>query len=202
MSYELLAGLIAFAFVSSITPGPNNLMLMASGVNFGFRRTIPHMLGVGLGFTFMVVVVGVGLMQVFVSHPVSHDILRVLSVSYLLYLAWKIANAAPPEDTQQAGTPFSFIQAALFQWVNPKAWAMALTAISVYSPSQTLDKVALVALVFGAINLPSISAWTMLGRQMRHLLTNPVRLRRFNVGMALLLVASLYPVLFAGHSAP
>lgn len=196
MSYELLAGLVTFAFVTSITPGPNNLMLMASGVNFGFRRTIPHMLGVGFGFVFMVMVVGAGLLRVFDTHPVSHDILKVLSVSYLLYLAWKIANAAPPAEAQHAGTPITFIQAALFQWVNPKAWAMALTATSVYSPSQTLDKIALVALVFGVINLPSVSTWTILGRQMRRVLTDPVRLRRFNVGMALLLVVSLYPVLF------
>lgn len=194
MSYELLAGLIAFAFVSSITPGPNNLMLMASGVNFGFRRTIPHMLGVAFGFVFMVMVIGAGLIQVFDAYPASHNILKVLSVAYLLYLAWKIANAAPPEATQEAGTPITFIQAALFQWVNPKAWAMALTAISVYSPSQALDKIALVALVFGVINLPSVSTWTILGQQMRRVLTNPVRLRRFNVGMALLLVVSLYPV--------
>lgn len=196
MSYELLIGLVAFAFVTSITPGPNNLMLMASGANFGFRRTIPHMLGVGFGFTFMVMIVGAGLVQVFETHPVSYDILKVASVTYLLYLAWKIANAAPPEGAQQAGTPITFFQAALFQWVNPKAWAMALTAISVYSPAQTLEKIALVAVVFGVINLPSVSTWTIMGQQMRRVLTNPIRLRSFNVGMALLLVASLYPVLF------
>ncbi|MGI9284788.1 MAG: LysE family translocator [Pseudomonadales bacterium] len=196
MSYELLIGLIAFAFVTSITPGPNNLMLMASGVNFGFRRSIPHMLGVGFGFMFMVIIVGAGLMQVFEAHPVSYNLLKVASVTYLLYLAWKIAHAAPPEGAQEAGTPITFFQAALFQWVNPKAWAMALTAISVYSPTQTLEKIALVAFVFGVINLPSVSTWTILGQQMRRVLTNPVRLRSFNVGMALLLVASLYPVLF------
>ena len=135
MSYDLLLALTLFAFVSSITPGPNNLMLMASGANFGFRRTLPHLLGVGIGFTLMIVLVGVGLVQVFDLYPISHQILKVVSVIYLLWLAWKIANAAPPEgDVQSAGTPITFIQAALFQWVNPKAWTMALTAISAYTP--------------------------------------------------------------------
>ncbi len=194
MSFELITALVAFAFVTSITPGPNNLMLMASGANFGFRRTIPHMLGVGLGFVFMVVLVGAGLVQVFDAYPLSYTVLKVFSVAYLLYLAWKIATAAQPKDAARGGTPITFIQAALFQWVNPKAWAMALTAVSVYAPSQSLGAIVLVAVVFGAINLPSVSSWTVLGQQMRRVLTNPDRLRAFNVTMAVLLVASLYPV--------
>jgi len=195
MTYELLTALVAFAFVTSITPGPNNLMLMASGANFGFRRTIPHMLGVGLGFTLMVVLVGAGLVQVFDAYPVSYAVLKIVSVAYLLYLAWKIATAAPPRAGEKAGNPMTFVQAVLFQWVNPKAWAMALTAVSVYAPSHTLGAIALVAMVFGAINLPSVSSWTVLGQQMRRLLTNQRRLRAFNIGMAVLLVASLYPVI-------
>ncbi len=196
MTYEILLGLAVFSLVSSITPGPNNLMLMASGANFGFRRTIPHMLGVGLGFTFMVLMVGVGLVQVFDAFPVSYTILKVVSVAYLLYLAWKIGSAAPAEESgDEAGTPLTFIQAALFQWVNPKAWTMALTAISVYSPSQSLSAVAFVAAVFGVINLPCVSLWTTLGQQMQRVLTNPARLRAFNILMAVMLVGSLYPVL-------
>ncbi|MGF1475064.1 MAG: LysE family translocator [Geminicoccaceae bacterium] len=194
MSYELFTALATFCFVSSITPGPNNLMLMASGANFGFRRTGPLMLGVGLGFTAMVVLVGVGLVQVFDAYPISHTILQVASVAYLLFLAWKIATAAPPKDATRTGTPITFVQAALFQWVNPKAWAMALTAVTIYAPSQSLAAIALVAVIFGAINLPSVSTWTLLGQQMRRLLTNRPRLRAFNITMALGLVASLYPV--------
>ena len=195
MSYDLLLALTLFAFVSSITPGPNNLMLMASGANFGFRRTLPHLLGVGIGFTLMIVLVGVGLVQVFDLYPISHQILKVVSVIYLLWLAWKIANAAPPEgDVQSAGTPITFIQAALFQWVNPKAWTMALTAFSAYTPDQTLYYVSLVALVFGIVNLPSVSLWTVLGEQMARFLTSAARLRAFNWAMAGLLVLSLYPV--------
>jgi len=196
MTYEILTALAAFAFVSSITPGPNNLMLMASGANFGFQRTIPHMLGVALGFVAMVMIVGAGLVQVFDAFPVTYTILKVVSITYLLWLAWKIANAAPLKEADAAGTPMTFIQAALFQWVNPKAWAMALTAVSVYTPAQTLAAIGLVAVLFGAINLPSVAVWVTLGQQVRRFLTSHSRLRVFNATMALLLVASLYPVIF------
>ncbi|MCK8464285.1 LysE family translocator [Aliiroseovarius sp. S1339] len=196
MSIELLSAFVAFAFVSSITPGPNNLMLMASGANFGFRRSIPHMLGIGIGFTFMIVLVGVGLMTLFDLYPVSYTILKTGSVIYLLWLAWKIANAAQPGTGKAGGTPMTFLQAAAFQWVNPKAWAMALTAISVYAPTRGISAVILVAIIFGIVNLPSVSVWTMLGQKIRVILTNPVRLRTFNVTMALLLVATLFPVIY------
>lgn len=195
MTYDTLIALFAFCFVSSITPGPNNLMLMASGANFGFRRTVPHLLGVTGGFVVMVVLVGLGLVQLFEAFPVTYVALKIFSVLYLLYLAWKIANAAPPKAQAQAGTPFTFIQAALFQWVNPKAWAMALTAVSVYEPSQSVAGIILVAAIFGAVNLPCVAAWVTLGQQMRRFLTTPSRLRAFNWIMAALLVASLYPVL-------
>jgi threonine/homoserine/homoserine lactone efflux protein len=187
-----------FAFVSSITPGPNNLMLMASGANFGFRRSLPHMLGIGLGFTFMIVLVGAGLVQVFDAIPASYMALKTASVIYLLWLAWKIAHAAPAGSGAAKGQPMTFMQAAAFQWVNPKAWAMALTAISAYTPDQTWAAVLATAAVFGIINLPSVSTWTVLGQQMARLLTNPRRLTLFNWTMAALLVASLYPVLTAG----
>lgn len=196
MTHDILLALIAFAFVSSITPGPNNLMLMASGANFGFRRTIPHMIGIGLGFTLMVLLVGAGLVQLFDRYPVSYSVLKILSVAYLLYLAWKIAHAAPVQTDGETGRPMTFLQAAAFQWVNPKAWAMALTAATAYTPEQTLNAIVIVALVFGAINLPSVSTWTLLGQQMARVLTNPRRLVIFNWTMAVLLVASLYPVLW------
>ncbi|MFC4217393.1 LysE family translocator [Pseudophaeobacter arcticus] len=196
MTYDLFLALALFAFVSSITPGPNNLMLMASGANFGFRRTIPHMLGVALGFVFMVVLVGAGLVQIFDAFPISYTVLKVASVLYLLYLAWKIANAGPAEASGNTGTPMTFLQAAAFQWVNPKAWTMALIAISAYTPDQTLWAILLVATVFGAINLPSVGSWTILGQQMARFLTNSRRLTQFNWLMAVLLVASLYPVIW------
>ena len=196
MSFDLIPALAAFAFVSSITPGPNNLMLLASGANFGFQRTIPHMLGIGLGFVVMVLLVGAGLVQVFDTYPISHQILKIGSVLYLLYLAYRIATAAPAKAGQAKGKPMTFLQAAAFQWVNPKAWSMALTAVTVYTPDTTLAAIALVAAVFGAINLPAVSSWTLLGQQMARVLTNRARLAAFNWTMAALLIASLYPVVF------
>ena len=197
MTWELFAALAVFAFVTSITPGPNNLMLMASGANFGFRRTIPHMLGVGVGFTLMIVLVGLGLARIFEAAPISQIVLKVVSVVYMLWLAWRIAKAAGPGDGSRTGRPFSFLQAAAFQWVNPKAWAMALTAVTVYAPSETVLSILLVAFIFGAINLPSVGSWTLLGEKIRGLLERPARLRAFNATMAVLLVASLWPVLAA-----
>lgn len=194
MTYELLSALAAFAFVTSITPGPNNLMLMSSGANFGFRRTIPHMLGVGLGFVIMLILVGTGLVGVFEAYPVSYTVLKSVSVAYLLYLAWKIANSSPPDEAGSTATPMTFLQAALFQWVNPKAWAMALTAVTVYAPSQTMAAIGLVGIVFGLVNIPSVGSWTLLGQQMRRFLNSPSRLRAFNITMAILLIASLAPI--------
>ena len=197
MTYDLLTALAAFAFVSSITPGPNNLMLMASGANYGMRRTLPHMLGVALGFVFMVILVGVGLIQIFDMVPVTYTVLKVASVGYLLYLAWKIATAATPETAEPTGTPFTFLQAAAFQWVNPKAWTMALTAISVYAlPEAGIWGIFLVGFVFGAINLPSVGLWAWMGQQLRRMLDDPRKLRAFNITMAVLLVGSLYPILW------
>lgn len=197
MTADLLLALVAFAFVTSITPGPNNIMLMTSGANFGFRRTLPHMAGVALGFVFMAAAVGLGLVGLFEAWPASHAVLKAASVAYLLWLAWKFAHAAPPEGRGEAGRPMTFLQAAAFQWVNPKAWAMALTAVTAYAPGQGAAAVLTVAAVFGAVNLPSVGAWALAGQAMRRFLSTPARLRAFNWTMAGLLVASLWPVLAA-----
>lgn len=200
LTAELLTALIAFAFVSSITPGPNNLMLMTSGTNFGFVRTIPHMLGVSVGFTVMIVLVGAGLAQVFELYPLAHLILKYASCAYLVWLAWKIATSPPPgakPSAEAQARPMTFLQAAFFQWVNPKAWTMALTAVSAYTlPTDPVASLLIVAAVFGAINLPSVGSWTLLGMQLRRFLSDPLKLRIFNVTMAMILVATLYPVLF------
>ena len=196
MTHELLTGLLLFAFVSSITPGPNNLMLLASGANYGFRRSIPHMLGISVGHSFMVVLVGVGLMGLFEAVPLAHDILTILGILYLLWLAWKIAHASAPGTADKRGKPFSFFQAAAFQWVNPKAWQMALTAITLYAPDRSFAAVTTVAAIFACTNLPSISLWTVMGQNLRALLSNPLRLKVFNWTMAVLLVASLIPVVW------
>jgi len=195
MNLAILPALTAFAFVSTVTPGPNNMMLMASGANFGFRRTLPHMMGILVGFTVMIFLVGAGLMQVFDAVPVLYTLLKIASVAYMLWLAWKIAHAAPPEAAPAEARPLTFLQAAAFQWVNPKAWAMGLSAITLYAPDRSLLAVAVVALAFAAVCLPAISIWAWLGTVVRRWLADRRRLRVFNVTMALLLVASLVPAL-------
>ncbi|GBF56731.1 cysteine/O-acetylserine efflux protein [Candidatus Phycosocius bacilliformis] len=200
MTQELLLALCGFALVSSITPGPNNLMLMASGTNFGFMRTIPHMLGVSIGFVVMTVLVGLGLAQVFVAYPIAYTALKGGSVIYLIYLSWKIATATPPgsdhPNAQANAKPFTFLQACLFQWVNPKAWTMSLMSVTAYVPSEDpISGLVIVAVVFGLINLPTVSLWAYAGMQLRQFLQDPVKLRIFNIVAAVTLLASLYPVI-------
>lgn len=197
MSYDLLLALAVFAFVSSITPGPNNIMLMTSGANFGFLRTIPHMLGVALGFVFMAAAVGLGLVGLFDAFPMSYLILKGVSIVYMLWLAWKFAHASAPKGADSTSHPMTFLQAAAFQWVNPKAWAMALTAITAYAPTQKVPDILIVAAVFGAVNLPSVGSWVLIGQGMRRLLSTRTRLTAFNWTMAGLLILSLWPVLMA-----
>ncbi len=196
MTPTLLVALAAFAVVSSVTPGPNNLMLMASGTNFGFTRTVPHMLGVAIGFTVMIVLVGAGMATVLAVVPGLLGVIKWASVAYLLYLSWRIATApAKPLEGRRAARPMTFLQAAAFQWINPKAWTMALTAVSAYLPPHDRGTGLLViAGVFGAINLPSVGLWAVMGVSLRRFLADPRRLRVFNVVAALTLVATLYPV--------
>jgi threonine/homoserine/homoserine lactone efflux protein len=194
MTPDLLFGLMAFAFVASITPGPNNLMIMASGANYGAARSVLHLLGISLGHALMVLLVGLGLAQVFEAVPWARGALAVASVSYLLWLAWRIANAPPPARAETEGRPLTFLQAAAFQWVNPKAWTMSLTAVTLYASGGALGA-ALVACAFAVVNLPSVSCWLLLGVRMRRWLTSPGRLRAFNWTMAALLVGSLWPTL-------
>ena len=201
ITLEALLALVSFAFVSSITPGPNNLMLMASGTNFGFVRTVPHLLGVALGFVLMVLLVGAGISWIFEAVPTAYTVLKVASVGYLTYLAYRIATAAPPPERPDTlgARPLTFTQAAAFQWVNPKAWAMALTATSAYVPAaQPWLGLITVAAVFGAVNLPSVGVWALMGVQLRRWLRDPRALRAFNFVAALLLLASLYPQVVEG----
>ncbi|AXR06986.1 LysE family translocator [Salinimonas sediminis] len=196
---ELLYSLMLFALVSSITPGPNNLMLMSSGVNFGIRASLPHMFGVAIGFTVMIAAVGLGALQLFKIWPATFDILRIICAIYLMYLAYKIASSsAPVKRSDSAHKPLTFLQAALFQWVNPKAWAMAVTATSVYAADSSLTSILAVSLVFGVINLPCISVWVGMGHHLAGFLNEQKRLRYFNILMAVLLVASVLPALIRG----
>ena len=192
---DAFLALLVFAFVTSITPGPNNLMLLASGVNCGLRRTLPHMLGIGIGFVVLVIAVGFGLGRVFEAFPATYTILRLVGVAYLLWLAWTLARSGPIGEGARRGRPMTFIEAAAFQWVNPKAWVMAVSAIAAYTlPDDFTASLLAVALVFGAVNLPHVSSWALFGVALRGLLTNPRSVRVFNITMALLLVASLWPI--------
>ena len=196
MSWEVFLALLAFSFVASATPGPNTLMLLASGVNFGLARTVPHIVGIAFGFGSLLLATGFGVGQLLEASPRLHLVMKVVSAGYLVWLAWKIGTARAIGSRESAGEPLTALQAAMFQWVNPKAWAMALTAITVYSPSNELVAILTTAIIFGAINLPSCSIWMFVGQQLRHVLQQPKHLRRFNICMALLLLLSLYPILF------
>ncbi|MGN8158157.1 LysE family translocator [Salinisphaera sp. SWV1] len=195
MSFPVVAALFGFAFVTTVTPGPNNLMLMASGANFGFRRTVPHMIGIVTGLALLTLLAGAGLMALFDAFPIVRTALKTVSVAYLLWLAWKVATAAPPGETAAKGRPMTFLQAAAFQWVNPKAWAIGLSAITIYAPDRSLLSVTLVAAAFAVVCFPAISVWAWLGTVVRQWLSSARRRQVFNAAMAALLVVSLYPVL-------
>ena len=195
MTFSVIVALAAFAFVTTVTPGPNNLMLLASGANFGFKKTLPHMVGIVVGLSALTLVVGGGLMALFDAYTILNAWLSILSAAYLLWLAWKIATAAPLKENDGKGKPMTLLQAAAFQWVNPKAWAMGLSAITLYAPNKTLVSVLIVASVFAVVSFPAISVWAWLGIVVRQWLNSHARYRVFNITMALLLIASLYPVL-------
>ncbi|WP_440887398.1 LysE family translocator [Vibrio sp. WZ-1] len=194
MEYHQLGALALFAFVSTFTPGPNNIMLMTSGANVGFKRTIPHMLGITLGFAAMLILVGIGLMGLFHAYPITHRVLKILSLTYLLYLTYKIATSSKTEvkDNYQ---PMSFLGAVAFQWVNPKGWSMALTAITVYSSGGSWLELAFIAGIFCLANLPSVTFWTAAGMQLQRWLTTSKRIKSFNYSMAALLLLSTIPMI-------
>ena len=197
MNLDLLLAASLFAGVSSITPGPNNTMILASGVNFGLRRSLRHLAGITLGFGFMLIMVGLGLHQVLETYPTVLLTLRWVGGAYLVWLAYKLATAAPPSPhAALIAHPMGFWAAAAFQWVNPKAWVMAMTAMSTYLPGEAGPlQVLLLAGLFVLINAPCVTCWAAFGSSMRQLLQDPVRLRIFNISMAVALIGSLYPLL-------
>jgi threonine/homoserine/homoserine lactone efflux protein len=197
MPIETLLAASLFAVVSSITPGPNNMMILASGVNFGFSRSLRHLFGITVGFGLMILLVGLGLHTLLERFPLIYSAMRWGGAAYLLWLAWKLANAGPPSaNAPSAAQPMGFFAAAAFQWINPKAWVMAVTAISTFLPAQAqpLHILSLAAL-FTALNLPCVATWGAFGSAMRRILQDPRQLRVFNITMALALVGSLIPML-------
>lgn len=196
MNFDLFLALVTFCAVTLITPGPNNILLMASGLNFGARRTQPHLVGVAVGFAFMTLLVGLGVGQLFVAYPTAYTVLKYVGAAYLLYLAWAIANSGQLEPGGVGGgKPLTFLQAAAFQWVNPKAWVMAIGASASYAAVAPFPwNAALMAGLFGVLGFVSSGVWVVFGLSLRRILTSPRAVRTFNWTMAALLVVSLYPV--------
>ncbi len=194
MPIETLIALTAFGIAAAFTPGPNNIMLAASGMNFGFIRTAPHMSGVVIGFVMMFLGVGFGLGAFFIVYPLAQIALKVIGVAYLLWLAWRIANAAPVEPSVRS-RPISFIEAALFQWVNLKALVAAVSTMIIFiRPERAVSDVLIVAFVFFFVSIGAVVTWTGFGAALRGLLKDRRKLRIFNIAMALLLVASIAPM--------
>lgn len=191
-----LLPLAGFAVAMYITPGPNNAMLASSGANFGLRASVPHMLGIAVGFALMLVLVSAGLGSVVFTWPALLPVMRWTGAAWMLWIAWKIATAAPPGEGGRRAV-LGFFGAASFQWINPKAWLIAVGVASEFTrPDAPLaQQLVRIAIVFLAVSIPCMLPWVLLGHGARRLLHSPARLRRFNIAMALLLVLSLIPVL-------
>lgn len=192
------AAIILFAIATCVTPGPNNTMILTSGLNYGIRRSLPHYFGIVLGFSAMVLGVGLGLASLFQQIPNLHTLLKITGAVYLSYLSYKIATA-PVDGTLASGAkPFTFLQAAAFQWVNPKAWVLAVGATATYtvaSDSYSLQ-VLLISLIFLIFGAPCIMLWLWFGTALKRFLQKPESVKAFNIAMALLLMSSLLPVFF------
>ncbi|MGL5407395.1 MAG: LysE family translocator [Shewanella sp.] len=194
---ELIIALALFAFSSGITPGPNNIMLMTSGVNFGIKRSLPHLMGISLGFPTMILAIGLGLSAVFQTYPIIHQLIKIIGIIYLLYLSWLIANSSSKLEGKSVTKPLSFIQAAAFQWVNPKGWIMAVGAIATFTSVQQelTAQVITIATVFLCVAFPCAIVWLGFGVALKRLLKNERQQKLFNISMAVLLVASIIPMI-------
>lgn len=196
VTLDLLLALVVFCVIATATPGPNNAMVLASGATFGFRRTVPHILGIALGVAVMIGAVGLGLGAVFRAAPVLYDVLRIVGIAYLLLLAWRISRSRGlGGDVDGRAEPLGTVGAAAFQWVNPKAWVTVIALLTAYAPKHHyLLNVLVVALVFASVALVSVGVWAAFGIALAQRLTRPQHLRFFNVAMAALLVLSLVPL--------
>ena len=190
--------LLAFVVVATCTPGPNNIMVLASGANWGLAPTMPHIIGIAVGFPVMILAVGFGLDAAFEALPQLYEVLKWVAFAYMLYLAWRVANAGRPKLKAEGGRPLSVLAAAAFQWVNPKAWAIIVSAVALFtSPGGNhLLQVGLIALLFGLVCIPNGVVWALFGTAIARFLDDDRRRRIFNIVMALLLVASVVPPLF------
>ncbi|MGO9934212.1 MAG: LysE family translocator [Steroidobacteraceae bacterium] len=194
----LIGASFPFMISMGFTPGPNNILVASSGVNFGFRATVPHMLGITVGFPLMLLTVGLGLARIFIAFPPVHAVLKYICIAYILYLAWRIARATAMDEARRTGKPFTFLQGAAFQWVNGKGWVVALGVVSTYTVvDRSLPlQIAALAAISLFITLGSVCCWTYFGSLLRNFLRTESRRRWFNYSMAVLLVASIIPVIW------
>ncbi|MEA2908831.1 MAG: hypothetical protein QOJ15_912 [Bradyrhizobium sp.] len=196
MSQPLLIAFVLFAAVMFFTPGPNNVMLLSSGLTHGFRRTLPHIAGITFGMAFMIAAVGLGLGTIFITYPLLQTVLKYAGAAYLIYLAAVIAlSGTAPSAQDNARGPMTFWGAAVFQWVNVKGWVMVIGTITAYAavagfPWNIVIQT-VISLVIGAV---ATVAWALFGSALRPVLRSPRAVRAFNIVMAILLLASLYPV--------
>lgn len=199
VSGQLLIAFIVFALVGLYTPGPNNVMLLASGLNFGLRRTLPHVAGVSLGFAFLVAVVGLGLGAVFTAYPTLQLVLKYAGAAYLVWLALAIARSGAVTAGDAVSRPLTFWQAAAFQWINVKGWVIAIGTVTAYAALASYPwNILTMALLLAVLGLSSAVTWTLFGASLQRLIQTPGAVRLFNWAMAALLLASLYPVLTEG----
>jgi len=195
----MLLSIISFVFATAMSPGPNNFMLLSSGLTFGYKKSLAHILGVMLGFPIMIIAVGLGIGTVFELYPLLYDILKVVGIIYLLWMAWKIATSSSSmSKDDEVKKPFTFVQAVLFQWVNPKAWVMVITAMGsfIISKEDAFLQVLVIAFTYLLIGFLSTNFWALGGLYLQRFISNERRVRVFNIVMALLIVFSVLPFIF------
>ena len=198
MDLPTIVSFTVFAAVAAFTPGPNNIMLAVSGANFGFRASLPHILGVSVGFISLVIAAGFGLARLFTAFPNLYDIMKIISFTFLIYLAWRIGSAGRTK-TQGPNEPLRFWQAAMFQLVNPKGVSVIISSVTAYTSSATTvaSEVLVLFVVFSIVTIGSTLTWTLFGLVIRQVINTQKRLRLFNVTMASLLLISLLPIIIS-----
>jgi len=195
---DLFISVLLFAASTTVTPGPNNVMIMTSGLNHGIRKSLPHLLGISIGFPLMLILIGIGLGSLFETFPVIHEVIKITGVLYLLYLSWLIAASPTSAMEDKVSNPLSFFQAVLFQWVNPKAWVVAIGAVSAFTSlsSNFYKEVMMISIIFFFVAIPNLSIWLFFGIGLKRILKQPFYQKIFNILMALLLVGSISPVVY------
>jgi len=196
----MILSIATFTMSTVMSPGPNNIMLLSSGLTFGYKKTIPHMFGIILGFPLMVLIIGLGLGALFEQFPFVLNTLKIVGILYLFWMAFKIArNTSSYEvDENSQSKSFTFMQSALFQWVNPKAWIMAITAISVFvsSNENSIIQVLVIAFIYFLSLCISSNTWAFGGILLKKFIKDSKSVQKINIVMALLLVGSVLPMLF------